>query len=90
MIPNNINNKISVAFSDFCSAGSSFQTVTTASQNSYQISPSDFYHAIFQFFDTKVVVSPLPILNFLRLRRLTLAYDEIQVCAPYCRQQTTV
>jgi len=35
MIPNNMNKKINVPFSDFCSAGSSLQFVTTDSQISY-------------------------------------------------------
>jgi len=35
MIPNNMNKKINLPFSDFCSAGSSLQFVMTDSQTSY-------------------------------------------------------
>ena len=35
MIPNNMNKKINIPVSDFCSAGSSLQFVTTDLQTSY-------------------------------------------------------
>jgi hypothetical protein len=66
MIPNNMKKKINVPFSDFCSAGSSLQFVTTDSQTSYHNYRSDFCPYILSIICyTKVVCSPPPISTFL-------------------------
>jgi hypothetical protein len=66
IIPNNTNKKINIHFSDFCSAGSSLQFMTTDSQTSYRNYRSDFCPCILLIiYCTKVVCSLPPILTFL-------------------------
>jgi hypothetical protein len=73
MIPNNMNKKINITFSDFCSAGSSLQFVTTDSQTSYRNYRSDFCPCILLIvYCTKVVCSPPPILTFLSPVRIAV------------------
>ena len=91
MIPNYMNKKINIHFSDFCSAGSSLHFVTTDPQTSYHNLSFRFLslYSFISFYYTKVV-SPFPIFTFLCPQRQTVYYSRDKACALYCSQQATV